>query len=85
MLVQVDGRVLLGGQWKLSLDYLGQLRGLSKGHRVHGDGPLWDDILGDDHKLEEGVIGICWPMCTYNYNIAVHSVTMMSLFFLKNG
>ena len=25
------------------------------------------------------------PMCTYNYNIAVHSVTMMSSFFLKNA
>ena len=24
------------------------------------------------------------PMCTYNYNITVHSVTMMSSFFLKN-
>ena len=25
------------------------------------------------------------PMCTYNYNTAVHYVTMMSPFFLKNG
>ena len=62
VLVQVDGGVLLGGQWELSLDYLGRLCGLSKGHWVHSDGPLWDDVLGDDHELESLQILLLSPV-----------------------
>ena len=62
MLVQVDGGVLLSGQWELSLDYLGRLCGLSEGHWVHGDGSFWDDILGDDHKLESLQILLLSPI-----------------------
>ena len=34
VLIQVDGGVLFGGQWELSLDYFSQLCGLSKEHEL---------------------------------------------------
>jgi len=62
VLVQVDGGVLLSGQWELSLDYLGWLCRLSEGHWVYGNGPLWDDILNDDHELESLQILLLSPV-----------------------
>ena len=42
------------------------------------------DMIAKRFSMRGGDWDLLAPMCTYNYNIAVHLVTMMSLFFLKN-
>ena len=43
------------------------------------------DMIAKRFNMRGGDWDLLAPMCTYNYNIAVHSVIMMSLLFLKNG
>ena len=43
------------------------------------------DMITKRFNIGGGDWDLLAPMCTYNYNIAMHSVTMMSPFFLKNG
>ena len=43
------------------------------------------DMIAKRFNMGGGDWDLLAPMCTYNYNIAVHSVTMMSPFFLKNA
>ena len=43
------------------------------------------DMITKRFNMGGGDWDLLAPMCTYNYNIAVHYITMMSPFFLKNG
>ena len=43
------------------------------------------DMITKRFNMGRGDWDLLAPMCTYNYNIAVHSVTMMFPFFLKNS
>jgi len=43
------------------------------------------DMITKRFNMRGGDWDLLASMCTYNYNTAVHYITMMSPFFLKNG